>query len=64
MAHVCPVWVGRLLASPIRRLVENPEKMMRPFVREGMVVLEPGCGMVFFPYPLRDWSVKMEVWSW
>lgn len=52
MAHVCPVWVGRLLASPIRRLVENPEKMMRPFVREGMVVLEPGCGMGFFSIPI------------
>lgn len=50
--HICPPWVGRLLLSPLRNLVENPKKILGPFVREGMVVLEPGCAMGFFTLPL------------
>jgi ubiquinone/menaquinone biosynthesis C-methylase UbiE len=53
MAHqVCPSWVGYLLINPLRKLVENPNKMLGPFVREGMIVLEPGCGMGYFTLPL------------
>ena len=50
--HVCPPWVGRLLLNPLRKLVENPKKILGPFVDEGMVVLEPGCAMGFFTLPL------------
>jgi len=50
--RVCPWYLGYLLASPLRRLLENPEKMLRPYVRPGMTVLEPGCGMGFFSLPL------------
>ena len=50
--HICPPWVGRLLLSPLRRLFENPKKILGPFVREGMVVLEPGCAMGYFTLPL------------
>ena len=50
--HVCPPWVGRLLLNPLRMLVENPNKIFAPFVKEGMVVLEPGCAMGFFTLPL------------
>ena len=53
MAHqVCPPWVGYFLLNPLRRLFENPNKMLGPFVREGMTVLEPGCGMGYFTLPL------------
>ena len=47
-AHVCPPWIGYFLLNPLRKLVENPDRMFGQFVREGMVVLEPGCGMGFF----------------
>src|SRR5262249_42154760 len=40
--------LGYFLASPLRRLVLDPEKVVGPFVREGMTVLEPGPGMGFF----------------
>lgn len=50
--HVCPVWVGYLLASPLRRLLENPEKILSPYVKEGMKVLDFGCAMGFFSLPL------------
>lgn len=50
--HVCPWWMGYLLASPIRRLMESPERLMAPYVRPGMTVVEPGCGMGFFSLPI------------
>jgi SAM-dependent methyltransferase len=49
MAHrVCPWWLGYFLASPLRRRLLDPEMVVRPFVHEGMTVLEPGPGMGFF----------------
>ncbi len=53
MAHrVCPWWLGYFLASPLRRLMLDPHKLLLPFVREGMTVLEPGPGMGFFTVEL------------
>jgi ubiquinone/menaquinone biosynthesis C-methylase UbiE len=52
-AHsVCPWWLGYVLASPIRRLFENPDRLLESVVSPGMIVLEPGCGMGFFTLPL------------
>ena len=50
--RVCPVWVGYLLASPVRKLLQNPEKIFVPHVKEGMKVLDIGCAMGFFSLPL------------
>jgi SAM-dependent methyltransferase len=50
--RVCPWWIGYLLASPIRRLWQDPGDILRPHVREGMTVLEPGPGMGFFTLEL------------
>ncbi|MGE5238747.1 MAG: class I SAM-dependent methyltransferase [Chloroflexota bacterium] len=36
----------------MRRLLQDPDKIVRPYVREGMVVLDIGCGMGFFSLPL------------
>jgi len=50
--RLCPVWVGYLLASPVRKLVQNPKKILAPYVEEGMKVLDIGCAMGFFSLPL------------
>jgi ubiquinone/menaquinone biosynthesis C-methylase UbiE len=50
--RVCPFWVGYFLINPLRKLFENPTKILGPFVQEGMIVLEPGCGMGYFTLPL------------
>lgn len=50
--RVCPWWLGYLLASRIRRLSQDPAKILSPYVREGMTVLEPGPGMGFFTLEL------------
>ncbi len=53
MAHrICPWWLGYFLASPVRRLRQNPRAILCPFVFEGMTVLEPGPGMGFFTLEL------------
>lgn len=50
--RVCPPWVGYLLLNPLRKLLENPDRMFGQFVGDGMVVLEPGCGMGYFTLAL------------
>jgi tRNA A58 N-methylase Trm61 len=50
--RVCPWWLGYFLASPARRLWQNPGKILGPYVREGMTVFEPGPGMGFFTLEL------------
>jgi SAM-dependent methyltransferase len=53
MGHgVCPWWIGWLLASPVRKLVQDPARILGPWVRDGMTVLEPGPGMGFFTLEL------------
>lgn len=50
--RVCPWWLGYFLLSPFRRWELNPEELLRPYLWEGMTVLEPGPGMGFFTLPL------------
>jgi len=50
--HVCPWWLGYVLANPIRKLIENPEQILSPYIRAGMTVLDVGCAMGFFSLPL------------
>jgi len=50
--RLCPWWLGYLLASPVRRLFQNPNALLAPWVEEGMTVLEPGPGMGFFTLEL------------
>jgi len=50
--NVCPWWVGYFLLNPLRRLVQNPARIIDPYVKEGMNVIEPGPGMGFFTLEL------------
>lgn len=53
MAHcVCPWWLGYFLLVPLRRLWQDPRRILSPYVTEGMTVLEPGPGMGFFTLEL------------
>ncbi|MCD4847627.1 MAG: class I SAM-dependent methyltransferase [Candidatus Aegiribacteria sp.] len=52
--HVCPVWVGHLLSSPLRKLFENPFKILSPYIKEGMTVIDVGCAMGFFSLPMAE----------
>ena len=52
--RVCPIWVGYLLASPVRKLFQNPDKILGPYVKKGMKALDIGCAMGFFSLPLAQ----------
>jgi ubiquinone/menaquinone biosynthesis C-methylase UbiE len=49
---VCPVERANLLDGRIRRWLQDPRKILSPYVREGMTVLDIGCGPGFFSIEL------------
>jgi hypothetical protein len=53
--RVCPVELASSLDSKIRRWLQNPYKIVSPFVKEGMTVLDLGCG----PRLLASWSAVL-----
>jgi len=52
MGCVCPWWLGYILINPLRKLIENPVKTLRPYIKTGMKILEVGPGMGFFTVPM------------
>ena len=50
--HLCPWWLGYLLASPIRKFGQNPVRILEPYVKQGMTRLDVGPGMGFFALPM------------
>ncbi|MGA2620177.1 MAG: class I SAM-dependent methyltransferase [Thermoguttaceae bacterium] len=52
-AHVCPWWSAWFtIDNPLRRLVHDPQKIVGPYVRLGMTVLDVGCGVGWFSIPM------------
>ncbi len=52
--HVCPWWIGYILASPLRKLSQDPHDILDGYVRDGMTVLDAGCAMGFFSIPMAE----------
>jgi ubiquinone/menaquinone biosynthesis C-methylase UbiE len=46
--HVCPWWGGYFIDNRLRRWVHNPERILAPYVRPDMTVMDFGCGMGMF----------------
>jgi ubiquinone/menaquinone biosynthesis C-methylase UbiE len=46
--RVCPVELAGSLDSKIRRWLQNPQRILSPYIKEGMTVLDVGCGPGFF----------------
>lgn len=46
--HVCPWWLAYTFDNPIRKIFQEPCKMLAPYVKKGMRVMDVGCGMGFF----------------
>lgn len=45
---VCPVERAGGLESGIRKFLQNPRKILAPYIKEGMTVLDMGCGPGLF----------------
>ena len=52
--HVCPYWAGYFLANRLRKLLQNPYKILTPYVRPGMTALDVGSAMGFFSLPMAQ----------
>ena len=47
-SHLCPAEKAGALDNSFRKLVQNPQKILQPYIKEGMTVLDVGCGPGFF----------------
>ncbi|MDD3050962.1 MAG: class I SAM-dependent methyltransferase [Candidatus Cloacimonetes bacterium] len=45
---VCPVEMAGGLDNILRRIAQNPQKILKPYIKPGMSVLDLGCGPGFF----------------
>ena len=52
--HLCPAWAGYFLANRLRMLPQNPYKILAPYVKEGMTVLDFGSAMGFLSLPMAQ----------
>ena len=50
--YVCPATYSGSLDNFLRRIMHKPEKILKPFVKEGMTVLDMGCGPGYFTVEL------------
>ena len=46
--RICPVENAGGLDNPLRKYLQNPKKILKPYIKEGMTVLDMGCGPGFF----------------
>jgi ubiquinone/menaquinone biosynthesis C-methylase UbiE len=46
--RICPVERAGILDFGFRNLLQNPGKMLGPYIKEGMTALDLGCGPGFF----------------
>ena len=53
-SHTCPVELAGGLDNSIRKLVQNPQKIMKPYIKEGMTILDVGCGPGYFSVAIAE----------
>ncbi|MCW9096800.1 MAG: methyltransferase domain-containing protein, partial [Ignavibacteriaceae bacterium] len=50
--RICPVEKADSLDTRFRRWFQSPKKILKPYIKEGMTVLDLGCGPGFFSIEL------------
>jgi ubiquinone/menaquinone biosynthesis C-methylase UbiE len=50
--RVCPCWLCFTFDNFLRRLVQNPDRILRPYVKPGWTVLDVGPGLGYFTISL------------
>jgi ubiquinone/menaquinone biosynthesis C-methylase UbiE len=52
--RLCPASLAGGLDNRFRRWLQNPEKILEPFIKKGMTALDMGCGPGFFTVALAE----------
>jgi len=55
---VCPWWLCFTFDNVFRRLLQNPERILKPYIKPGWTVLDVGPGMGYFTIPLAKLAGK------
>jgi ubiquinone/menaquinone biosynthesis C-methylase UbiE len=50
--QICPWWMGYALLIPLRKLGQNPYKILGPHLSKGMTVMDYGSAMGYFSLPM------------
>lgn len=46
--ELCPWWFAYTFDNPMRRVLHKPDRVLGPYVKEGMTAVDIGCGMGHF----------------
>ena len=46
--RICNWWIAYTFDNPLRKLIHKPPKLLGNYVKEGMTVMDLGCGMGHF----------------
>ena len=49
---VCPPWCCFTFDNAFRRLLQDPNRILRPYIKQGWTVLDIGPGMGYFTIPM------------
>ncbi len=52
--HVCPWWLCFTFDNIFRKLIHDPVKILRPYIKTGDTVLDIGPGMGYFTIPMAQ----------
>lgn len=53
--HTCPWWLAYSWDHRMRNLFQNPDRIIKPYVKPGERVLDVGCGMGFFSIAMASY---------
>ena len=58
--------MGYFLINPFRRLIDSPKKILGPFIKPGMTVLDVGCGMGYYNESIMGFGFwgRIEMYNW
>jgi 2-polyprenyl-3-methyl-5-hydroxy-6-metoxy-1,4-benzoquinol methylase len=50
--HVCPSWLCFTFDNPLRKIIQDPYKILMPYIRPGYTVVDIGPGKGYFTIPM------------